>query len=81
MGSEGKAGLPALHEAAKDENSDVRTAAMLAIGRIGPDAKAAIPMLIPLLKSEKAFCSCVCRKTLVGLGLIRNTRGGSSANR
>jgi HEAT repeat protein len=55
MGSEGKAALPALYDATRDGNSDVRTAAMLAIGRIGPDANAAVSMLLPLLKSEKPF--------------------------
>jgi HEAT repeat protein len=58
FGAEAKAAIPALMEAvqtrAKDDESwELRQAAILALGRMGPDAKTAIPVLRNLIKEDR----------------------------
>lgn len=45
--------LVVLRKAIRDENSDVKAAAIRAIGNVGADAKVAVPDLIALLESEE----------------------------
>lgn len=47
------AALPVLLELLEDQDPDVRWAAVLAIGKIGPPARQAIPALCLLIKNEK----------------------------
>ena len=44
--------MPALLEALKDEDEDVRRLAVFALGRISPAPKDAVPALIEALKDE-----------------------------
>jgi HEAT repeat protein len=45
--------FPALIGALSDDDGHVRLTAVFALGRFGPDAKAAIPRLLPLLNDEE----------------------------
>jgi len=47
--------VPALIEALKDANGQVRKMAALALGDIGPNAKAAVPTLIEALHYQVVF--------------------------
>ncbi len=49
-----RAAVPALAEALKAENKDLRIASALALANVGPDAKAAVPALTELLSDQEA---------------------------
>ncbi len=53
--SKAKAAVPALIEALKDEDYEVRWRATQALGQIGRDAKAAVPALIEILKDKNVM--------------------------
>ena len=48
----GSDAVPALVEALTDDNVNIRTLGCIALGEIGPDAKAAVPALISELTNE-----------------------------
>ena len=52
MGTEARAAVPALADALKDKDSEVRCVAADALGRMGADAKAAVPALAEALKDK-----------------------------
>jgi HEAT repeat protein len=47
-------GMPALTEALKDKHEGTRAAAAAAVGKIGPDARDALPLLLEIAKDKKA---------------------------
>ena len=55
IGLDAKATVPALIEALKDKDKDVRRDAAKALGIIGPTAKAAVPALIEMLKDKDVY--------------------------
>ncbi len=62
--SHGEAGVPALIEALKDTEWDVRSGAAKGLGGIGPEAKAAVPALIEALKDENELVRMAADKAL-----------------
>jgi HEAT repeat protein len=52
---EAKAAVPALIDALKDDEADVRGLAADALGGIGAEAKAAVPALIEAFKDEADY--------------------------
>ena len=51
----GPEAVPTLIQLLKDEDDDVRPSAALALGKIGPDANAAVPALIQALKGVEGI--------------------------
>jgi len=60
--------IPAIIEALKDKDWDVRTSAASALGGIGPDARAAVPVLIEALKDEHFYVRSSAAHALGGIG-------------
>ena len=58
--------LPALIHALKEKNAEIRAYAVGELMDVGPDAKAAVPALIPLLQ-EKALRVPAAKAALVRL--------------
>ncbi len=67
--------VPALIEALKDPESDVRSGAAAALGRIGPAAKAAVTPLMEAFKDENGLVRKVADEAL------RNITVGESGDR
>ena len=67
MQHERPAFLPPIESHPKDRNSDVRNSAVVALGRIGPAAVAAVPVLTLALKDAAVD---VREATAVALGRI-----------
>ena len=63
----GPAAVPALTEALKDEDHNVRQGAIVALGSIGPTAKD-VPALIRALKDEDAQVRDIAAGALAGIG-------------
>lgn len=57
IGPEAKEAVPALVQALKDENSDIRArrSAVYALGKIGPGAKEAVPALVQALEDKDSI--------------------------
>jgi HEAT repeat protein len=52
LGEIGPAAVPALVEALRDKDAQKRNAVVRALGRIGPPARAAVPVLLEVIKSD-----------------------------
>ena len=72
LGQCGKPAVPALIEALKDLDSNILVRAAEALGRIGPEAKEAIPALLPLLKDDIEEV-----RNVAGAALKKIEEGGS----
>jgi HEAT repeat protein len=57
VGRMGKASVPALTEALKDSDEQIRTGAVRSLEQIGPDARDAVPALLDLVKGNAASAS------------------------
>jgi len=68
IGPEGKAAVPALIEALKDEDKDVRSCAAQALGDIGPEARSAGPALVEALKDKDPAVSFNAVQALSSIG-------------
>jgi hypothetical protein len=53
----GKAAVPSLVAVLKDDSADARASAMSTLARIGPDARAAVPVLLDVFKGPDAYQS------------------------
>lgn len=73
LGNIGPDAIPALTKALEDEDSGVRWGAAEALGKMGPEAKAAIPALIKALEDSSSAgirsVAAVAAETLVRIGL------------
>ena len=68
LGRSGSAvAVPGLIKALEDEESEVRFAAIIALGRIGSEAEAAVPALVSLLQAREAN---VCTEAAAAIGKI-----------
>jgi HEAT repeat protein len=68
IGSAAADAVPALAEALKDQNAEVRQSAADALGRIGPAAADAVPVLVEALKDQNAHVRRSAAKALRGIG-------------
>ncbi len=64
----GKSALPFLLGSLKSHDSNVRSAAAKAIGRIGPEAAEAVPILVEMLKEKDSSISGAAATALGGIG-------------
>ncbi len=68
LGPADKASLPRLRALLKHENGGVRGAAAFQLGRMGPEAEAAVSDLRPLLSDDLYFAESAARGALVKIG-------------
>ena len=68
IGPEAKAAVPALAQALKDKDCDVRLYAAVALGKIGSEAGVAVPALIEALKDEDLCVRMGAEKALGEIG-------------
>lgn len=67
---------PVLMKLLKDKDSDVRRAAVDALGKIGPNAKAAIPALTVLLKDKDGWVRKAAAEALEKIKREQGTQHG-----
>ena len=67
MGAKAKDAIPALIEALKDKEWNVRLRAAEALKKIGPKAESAVPALIEALNDEDVHVSAIVKEALVSI--------------
>src|SRR5262249_7746171 len=67
MGAQAQGAVPALVDAMRDDNAQVRRTVTAALGEIGPAARTAVPALVTALRDR---CPAVRRRAAVALGEV-----------